>query len=451
MITPEFLNEIVEQTEKTTEFMRTNILKRICDRIEASLLANEENIMIPSTITEINQLMDTGMMIEEIQIEVEKALPAIREEVRKAFLQSAVELSNYNTDIAKEIIQKEGYDIEIPLYERVGLPKDVANLNLTATEVRKLEQIYKGTDKMIQDMCRLLPVTGNEKYLRLAVEAIENVQGGTTIGQAITDSIHKACVGEKVLYTSGHVDNIEVAIARAVRTEVAKANSQIVLTRASEMGVEYVYVSEHYGARVTDKQDYTNHAMWQGKVYHLDWKKPELASFKAEILGDEKGFKWLNKLRNFITDKFRKVKYPYKDFVDVCGYGQMLGISGINCRHTFSPFFPDVQDEPESIVDDVKNQEYYEDTQRQREIERRIRKTKTEMECLKGRNYEETQRRMARLSNQLTRQTDELFKFADSKGFKVENWRLQVAKEGKKNVQVFQSKSQIQEHRRLRG
>lgn len=450
MITPEFLGTITDQTEKTVEYMRTNILKRICNRIEASLIANEKNLLIPSTMTEIYQLMDTGMMVEEIQNEVEKALPEIREQVRKAFLDSAVELSNYNTDIAKEIIEKEGFDIEIPLYERVGLPKDVSTLNLTATEVRKLEQIYKGTDKMIQDMCRLLPVTGNEKYLRLAVEAVVNVQGGTSIGQAISDSITKAC-GEKVIYASGHVDNIEVAIARAVRTEVAKANSQIVLTRASEMGVEYVKVSEHYGARVTKNQDYTNHAMWQGKVYHLDWKKPELSSFSAEVGKEEKGFKWLRNLKDYITEKFRKKKYPYKDFVDVCGYGQMLGISGINCRHTFSSFLPDVQDEPQSIVDDVTNKQYYEDTQRQREFERRIRKTKTEIECLKGKDYEETMSRIARLENQLNRQTQDLFDFCDSKGFKVENWRLQVSKRGNSNVDRIQSKSKAQEHRRLRS
>ena len=434
MITPEFLETITEQTEKTVTFMRTQILHRICDRIEASLIANEENILIPSTITEIHQLMDTGMMIEDIQEEVEKALPDIQTEIRKAFYESAREISNYNTDVAKEIIKamtESGMqvDVEIPQYERIGLPKSTANLNMTAHEVRKLEQIYKGANRMVENMCRLLPVQGNEMYLRLATEGFLKAQSGTPIGEVIMEAIKDASGAgiTSVNYTSGHVDKIEVAVARAVRTAVSKANAEITLSRCSEMGVACVKVSEHYGARVTKHQDYTNHAMWQGKVYSLDWSKPELAELSTEVQKEEKGFKWLRNLRDYVVGFFNKKKKPaYPDFVEVCGYGQMLGISGINCRHTFSAFFPDVQEEPQSAVDDVKNEQYYEDTQKQREMERRIRKTRTELYNLQGKDYPETVKRIEYLNNLLEKQTDALFDFCDSKGFKVESWRLQI-------------------------
>jgi hypothetical protein len=450
MITPEFLNEIVEKTETTARYMQTAILKRICERIEASVLAHQEHILIPSTITEIKKLLDTGLMVEEIQEEIEKALPHLQKEIRLAFLQSAREISDYNTDVAREIIHKEGLDIEIPQYEQVGLPKDTANLNLTATEVRKLEQTYKGTAKMIRDMCRLLPVQGNEKYLRLATEAIVKTKAGIPVGQAITESIQRAS-NEVVKYNSGHVDNIEVAIARAVRTEIGKANAQIVLTRCGEMGVGYVKVSEHYGARVTKELDYTNHSYWQGKVYSLDWTKDALKSFNADVPKNEKGFKWLRNLKEYMTGLFKNKKPKYPDFVDVCGYGEMLGISGINCRHTFYPFFPESQSNPDSIIDDVRNEDFYKTTQKQREIERRIRKTKKEIYNLEGLEYTEAIQLLDSLKAKLDRQLDELFKFCESKGLKVESWRLEVSKKGESNVGLLQSKSKEQKHRRLRG
>lgn len=432
MITPEFLETITDETTKTVRFMQTKILKRMCKRIESSLKANEENILIPSTINEIHQLMDSGMMIDDIEKEVEKALPRIRIEIQNAFLQSAQEISNYNTDIAKDIVKAmtdKGMvvDVEIPRYERVGLPKNTGKLNMTSHEVRKLEQIYHGANRMVENMCRLLPVQGNETYLRLATEGFLKVQGGITVGEAITEAIKDASkMGVSVVnYTSGHVDSIEVATARAVRTAIGKANAEIVLTRASEMGVGYVKVSEHYGARVTQKNDYTNHSIWQGKVYKLDWDKPELSELQADA-GDEKGFAWLKNLKSYVKGFFKKNAPSYPDFVETCGYGKMLGISGINCRHTFYPFFPETQEEPDIAVDYIDNKQFYADTQKQREMERRIRKTKTEIYNLKDVNLIEAKERIDYLNRILDRQTQALFEFCEQKGLKVDNWRLMI-------------------------
>lgn len=78
-------------------------------------------------------------------------------------------------------------------------------------------------------------------------------------------------------------------------------------------------------------------------------------------------------------------KYP--DFVQSCGYGDVQGICGANCRHSFHPFIPGVMertytdkeleriDPPDFEFEGVKYTNY-EATQKQREIERTIRKWK---------------------------------------------------------------------------
>lgn len=432
MITPDKLDEIVESTQKSVTYMHTSILKRICDRIRASFVKKEDKIIIPSTIKEMHQLMDTGMMTDEIQREVEKALPEIRSEVKKAFLQSAKEISDYNTDVAKEIIDTldrrgEKISIEIPQYERIGLPKNAKQLNMTAAEIRKLENIYNRTDKIVQNMCRTMPAAGNELYVELCDKAFLEARAGVPIGDAIVNAITEASKNgiHVINYDSGREDRAEVAISRSVRTAINKANGEIVLTRCGEMGIGYVKVSEHMGARVTKREDYTNHAMWQGKIYSLDYKAKELKPYREDVPKEEKGFKWLRNLKKMIQGKFKTDDYP--DFVEVCGYGKMLGICGINCRHTFSPFLPDVMEDDGSQIDEDANEEQFRLLQKQRSMERSIRKTKIDINNLDGNFDDASYAAKEMLQNKLEKQMDAYVDFCKEKNLKIDNWRLKIS------------------------
>lgn len=432
MITPDRLDEIVEGTQRAVTYMQTAILKRICDRIRASFIKKQNRIIIPSTLNEMHQLMDSGMMVEEIQREVERALPDIRGEVKDAFLQSAQEISDYHTDIATDIVHTldrngEPIDIEIPQYEKIGLPKSAKQLNMTAAEIRQLENMYRKTDRIVQNMCRTLPAAGNEMYVELCDRAYLENKAGIPIGDAIVNAINEASQrGIKVVnYDSGREDKVEVAIARAVRTAVNKANGEIVLTRCAEMGIGYVHVSEHMGARVTKLSDYTNHSLWQGKVYELDWKNPALKEFNVDVPKEEKGFTWIRRMKKFIQGKLEKNKYP--DFVETCGYGKMLGICGINCRHTFSAFMPDVMTDEGSQIDKEANERHFRMVQKQRSMERAIRKTKTEINDLDGDFDEASYEEKERLQNVLEQQMDRYVDYCKDHNLKIDNWRLKIS------------------------
>ncbi len=141
-------------------------------------------------------------------------------------------------------------------------------------------------------------------------------------------------------------DYIDVVVRRAVRTGVNQTVAKIALSNADELGTDLVEVSAHSGAR-------PSHAEWQGKVY--------------SISGNTEGYEKLS---------------------EATGYGSVTGLCGTNCRHTFYPFFEG--DEPTYSKEELKSFDKpkytyngekmteYEATQRQRYIERQIRRWKRE-------------------------------------------------------------------------
>ena len=89
--------------------------------------------------------------------------------------------------------------------------------------------------------------------------------------------------------------------------------------------------------------------------------------------------------------------FSKEDLVDVCGYGEVTGLLGANCRHSFMPFVPGVSTrtytdeqlaemnakERETKAYNGKEYNAYSATQRQRELERRMQKQRANSVSLK--------------------------------------------------------------------
>ncbi|WP_346769688.1 phage minor capsid protein [Galactobacillus timonensis] len=141
-----------------------------------------------------------------------------------------------------------------------------------------------------------------------------------------------------ISYDSGHVERVDVATSRAVRTGFNQAVSKISDANAEKLHAEYFEVSAHLTAR-------PSHAVWQGKVYSRE------------------------------------------QLVEVCGLGTGPGLLGWNCRHSYYPFIPGISkrtytdEQLEEIykksteTTEWRGKEYtgYEATQYQRMLERRMR------------------------------------------------------------------------------
>jgi hypothetical protein len=134
-------------------------------------------------------------------------------------------------------------------------------------------------------------------------------------------------------------------------TGVNQTAGQLQLARADELGVDLVQTSAHIGARNKGVGP-ANHEGWQGKVFSLKGATKE-----------------------------------YPNFEEVTGWGTVTGLGGINCRHSFYPFFKGIS---KNAYDQATLNDYasktvtyqgeeisvYEATQKQRKIERDIREAK---------------------------------------------------------------------------
>lgn len=160
---------------------------------------------------------------------------------------------------------------------------------------------------------------------------------------------------QTISYASGYSCRAPVAARRAVLTGVHQLTAKMNDAVAKNLGTDYFEVTAHVGAR-------PSHAVWQGRVY------------------------------------------SHQDLEDVCGLGDVTGLCGANCRHSYYAFLPgtssraysdeyleELREEDERIRT-FGGREYdgYGATQRQRQYETTMRSQRAEIRQLKeGRAPEE--------------------------------------------------------------
>ena len=224
------------------------------------------------------------------------------------------------------------------------------------------EQLNAGlvqTEGAFKNITRTTARTGAGQFIDALDRAWLQINTGafdynTAIRRAITDLAEKGLGAVK--YPSGRVDNIEVAVRRAVVTGANQTAAKTQEKLADQLEVELVEVTAHGGAR-------PEHAKWQGRVF----------SRKGDVEID--GVK-------------------YKDLRKATRYGYADGLCGVNCRHNFHPYVPGTSrtwSDKELAKLEEKNIEYngvkmteYEASQVQRKIEREIRKQKRTIAALEA-------------------------------------------------------------------
>lgn len=205
-----------------------------------------------------------------------------------------------------------------------------------------------------------------------------------------------------VTYPSGRKDTLEVAVRRCVLTGTGQTAAKLQLARAAEMGCRYVEVSAHSGARSDGSRGPSDHAFWQGKVYHLGG--PD------EYLGKQ-----------------------YAGFEEATGYGTGEGLCGWNCRHNFHPFWPGISvrnytDEQLAAMNapsrEYRGKKYtgYELSQKRRALERRVRAAKRRLAAEQGAGLD-----TRKAAGQLAGAQKALNEFVRETGGKVDAGRTHTA------------------------
>lgn len=434
MISPEYLEEIAKNTEHIVSELNEYLIKGVVSQIVATFDKFGEVELTHASINDLHKIMDLGYTAQQAQQAVEKYFPDLRKEVHDAFIKSAAEIARDMSQTTKAIlhhVDPKG-EIQVPkdYFNQADLPQSAQDLKLTPGEIYQLETAYRRTETTIRNLTRSTANRAQEAYFNACDSAYFKVSAGVSINKAITEAIQETSKqGVTVIdYPTGHKDKLEVAVARAVRTGVNQANANIVLMRCAMLGVNYVKVSEHYGARVTDKNDYTNHAYWQGKAYKVNWLDGN-KNYNGESLRDLALFAGMDfdPVLDGIKERINKLQgKDFPDFVTETGYGNILGLCGVNCRHTFSPFYPDLQEMPKPHIDAEKNEEMYDRSQHQRLMERRIRQTKREIAALKEANSEEAATVLANKKKLLKRQLQAYNEFCKEHKLSRANWRITI-------------------------
>lgn len=201
--------------------------------------------------------------------------------------------------------------------------------------------------KCHSDLVRLTLTTAattQNEFVHQANRVYMNVQSGAfdydTAMKSAANELAKRGI-TAVQYENGRpvTRTIESAVRMNILTSVNQTAANQTLSNAEELGVEKFEVTAHIGAR-------PEHETWQGKIY----TKQQLYT--------------------------------------VCGLGSVTGLCGINCKHSFYPYFEGMEEHyTQDDLDEMASEKVkfngqemtrYEGEQKLRGIERNIRHYKRE-------------------------------------------------------------------------
>lgn len=85
MLTPEYLLNISEGSEEIAEFLHTDIMNRIIERIMIRLERGEEYILTSVDKWQIETLQEAGFLLEDIKKEIARRTGEQEKEIAEAF------------------------------------------------------------------------------------------------------------------------------------------------------------------------------------------------------------------------------------------------------------------------------------------------------------------------------------------------------------------------------
>lgn len=234
------------------------------------------------------------------------------------------------------------------IYKQAGLnPK-----GLSTSMLQQLEATARKTHNNLSNLCMTTANTSQVQFYNAINKAyLETSTGVKSYSQSIIDAIKEMSnQGPYIEYPSGQHRSIESAVRMNVLTSVNQTSGQLQLMRAEEMNWDLMEISAHSGAR-------PDHQEWQGKVVSRSGQKGYLS-------------------------------------LDDIGYGTATGFQGVNCRHTWFPYYEgSTLTYTNKELENLKNETVmyngekiskYDANQIQRRMERKIRDDKKYIAGLQG-------------------------------------------------------------------
>lgn len=308
------------------------------------------------------------------------------------------ELANINLDDLKKAYNQKQIAVD-PL-----MIKD----NTSFTELAEL------TYKELKDTYRLIQTKAlesakqaymdivNRSYVEVATGTYDY---GTSIRRAVKQMAQNGINGATYIRNGKTVQySIESTVRRDTLTAVNKLANKASEKVCDELGAEYVEISSHLGARVHPTNPIANHAGWQGKVF--------------KVIGSDG-------------------KYP--NLKESTGYpDDIQGLGGVNCQHRMFPFFPGISVPNPIQYDEEENRRVYELSQKQRAMERKMRRLKKQQAAAKAMGDSETAKK---LNKDIQAQSDAIQAFCDENGLRRDHGRELVSEQLIKKKDIANSEN----------
>lgn len=254
---PEVLNALPEEIAELYRNLENTLLEEICSRLKASGELNEV------TVQAIRALRSHGISQQEIERAIRRTT-SISEKKLTELLDDVVER---NQKYYSELIDITG----------VTAPQTLLSIEDTYAIYEQTRQTFRNiTQSMafLVDNGRTL-VQPARAYQWALDNAVLQVQSGAiSYNQAIRYAVKQlADSGIKTAeYESGHHDQIDVAIRRAVMSGVNQLCQRYAEQSMDYLETNLVEVSAHIGARDIDGPNgWEAHTKWQGRVFK--WNK----------------------------------------------------------------------------------------------------------------------------------------------------------------------------------
>jgi hypothetical protein len=341
MLRPDYFygktDKLVEMYQDLENWIISDIATRLIKSGELSGTADRE----------LWKLQQMGLHNTEIVKRISEMSGKSRNEVRRLLRDSV--MTSFSDD--KEVLtQISASDIISPLKNNMAILAMNAELIKTSGE---LDNLTKTTINQTQkDLLNML----NEVDYRVA-------SGMQSYSSAVCEVLDRyAESGVMVEYPAGTKRSLEAAVRCCIVTSMNQTAAQVTNIYIAQNKIEYVLVSAHPGARYDKKnpKGIPSHDHWQGKAY--------------KIIGSEPGFPNLLESTGYTID-------PKTGTGTVVN---LLGLHGYNCRHSHGPWRKDMVnkylDENGNVnINADESQKLYDLQQKQRLLEREIRKTKREI------------------------------------------------------------------------
>ena len=375
MLTPEYLRTLPENILILYEKMEDDMIYDISKKIKDNLT------LTGSADYQIRLMTEMGYDLDDVKKRIAETNKIALEELDRLIDESAV--LSYANDAD---IYKLGGKILPPLEENIPLMRFI---EAAKKQTMGLLDNLTGTYGFID--AKGFKVAEDFYHQTLNMASLQYGSGAKTYDQAIRQAVKAlGSSGVRTIsYSSGRALSIENVARMCTMTGVNQITGHMSEANADMMGQDLMEITAHGGAR-------PDHAAWQGQIVSRSGQK------------------------------------GYLGLSDI-GYGTVGGFMGANCRHNWFPYFEGSKpsyskfqlehlDKPPVTYGD-KFYTDYEASQKQRQIERSMRKTKRDMVAFEAAGLKDD---FTAASVRLRRQRDHYKDFTTRTGRAEQNVRHQT-------------------------